>query len=669
MSEPTALTGTGAESILKPLGDVAHMAGAAVGAERPLAGPISRPFLANICGPLDVKRIPAECLPELASEIREKINATVQVTGGHLASNLGVTDLTVALHRVFDFSHDRLVFDVGHQTYPHKLLTGRFSQFHTLRQKEGISGYPNPSESSFDLFMTAHAGTAVSSTLGLAVGDHMQKKDSHCIAVVGDGALTAGLVFEAMNNAGWLKEDILVILNDNEHSISPITGALSATCANIRAHHFFRDAKAKGKELLERIPYVGKDVERIAEQAFDAFSRAAHAPGAIFLDLGFRYYGPVDGHDIDGLVRWLTEMKSVKGPKLLHIVTKKGAGLPWAEKDAVTWHGAKPYEVQGAEARIKKSSTPTPPSYTKVISEAILKCAKTDEKIVAITAAMREGTELLSFQKAFPKRYFDVGICEQHAVCFAAGLAKSGIHPIACIYSSFLQRAVDQLMHDVSLQDGLPVVFCIDRAGVVGDDGPTHGGVFDLAYMRAFPFFVLMAPKDQPEAEAMVEWAVKARKPVAIRYPRDNVPAQPLSPALLPIEMGKGEVLRRGEKVALLAYGATVVHALDAAVLIEKNKGAKITVANARFCKPFDTALLTDLVNTHDRVITVEDHQLMNGFGTAALETASELGLDARKLQRLGIADKYIPHGPRKWQLQQCGLDAESIAKSVNAAL
>ena len=669
MSDPTALTSTGASSadkLLRPLEDVAHKAGAAVGAERSLTGcPIARPFLRNLTGPQDVKKIPAEYLPELASEIREKINSTVQVTGGHLSSNLGVTELTIALHRVFDFNTDRLVFDVGHQVYPHKLLTGRFDQFHTLRQKEGISGYPNPAESHYDLFMTAHAGCAVSSTLGLAVGDHMQGKPSQCIAVCGDGALTAGLVFEAMNNAGWLKEDMLVILNDNEHSISPITGALSATCANLRANHFIRNAKAKGKELLERIPYVGKDVERFAEQAIDAVSRAAHAPGSIFLDLGFRYYGPVDGHDIDGLIRWLTEMKTVKGPKLLHIVTKKGAGLPWAEKDAVTWHGAKPYEVQGSEALIKKSTTPTPPSYTKVISEAILKQAKGDEKIVAITAAMREGTELLNFQKTFPKRYFDVGICEQHAVTFAAALAKTGIHPIACIYSSFLQRAVDQLMHDVSLQDGLPVVFCIDRAGVVGDDGPTHGGVFDLAYMRSFPHFVLMAPKDQVEAEAMVDWAVKSAKPVGIRYPRDNVPAAPLTPVFKAIEMGKGEVLRRGEKVALLAYGAMVVHALEAADKIAKQTGLNVTVANARFCKPFDQELLADMVNNHERVITIEDHQLMNGFGSAALETASDLGLDARKIKRMGIGDHYVQHGPRKWQLAKIGLDADGITKFV----
>jgi 1-deoxy-D-xylulose-5-phosphate synthase len=623
--------------------------------------------LKHINGSEDVKKIPSAYLPELAAEIRAKINETVQVTGGHLSSNLGVTELTIALHRVFDFKTDRLVFDVGHQVYPHKLLTGRFERFHTLRQTHGIAGYPHPAESEYDLFHTSHAGCAVSSTLGLAVGDHMQNKNTSCIAVVGDGALTAGLVFEAMNNAGYLKEDMLVILNDNEHSISPITGALSATCANIRAHHFFRDAKAKGKVLLEKIPYVGKDVERIAEQAFDAVQRAAHAPGSIFLDLGFRYYGPVDGHDVEGLIRWLTELKTVKGPKLLHVVTKKGAGLPWAEKDAVNWHGAKPYEVQGSEAKVKKSSTPTPLSYTEVVSNAIVKLAKTDEKIVAITAAMREGNNLLPFQKAYPKRYFDVGICEPHAVCFAAALAKSGIHPIACIYSSFLQRAMDQLMHEVSLQDGLPVVFCIDRAGVVGDDGPTANGVFDLAYMRALPFFVLMSPKDQPEAEAMLEWAIKVRKPVGIRYPRDTVPAKPLSPVLNPIELGKGEVLRRGEKVAILAYGEMVVHALTAADNVEKQTGLKITVANARFCKPFDTALLSDMVNNHDRVITVEDHQLMNGFGSAALEVASELGLDTRKIKRLGIPDRFIDHGSRKWQLAQCGIDADGITKAILA--
>lgn len=669
MSDHVTLTGTGAhsaEDILKPLGEAAHKAGAAVGAERSMVNcPIARPFLKHISGPADVKKIPAELLPELAAEIREKINATVQITGGHLSSNLGVTELTIALHRVYDFAKDRLVLDVGHQVYPHKLLTGRFEQFHTLRQQGGISGYPNPQECpEYDMFMTAHAGCAVSSGLGLAVGDHMQGKNNHCVAVVGDGALTAGLVFEALNHAGDLKEDMLVILNDNGCSIAPTTGALSATCSDIKASHLFKQVKGKGKELLERIPYVGKEIEHIAEQALEAVSRAANAPGSIFLDLGFRYYGPVDGHDIDSLVRWLTEMKSVKGPKLLHVVTKKGHGLPWAAKDPYTWHGAKPYEVEGSEAKVKKGA-PTPPAYTKVISDAVINVAKKDEKLVAITAAMPDGTGLINFQKVFPKRYFDVGICEQHAVSFAAALAKTGIHPVACIYSSFLQRAVDQLMHEISLQDGLPVVLCIDRAGVVGDDGPTHGGVFDIAYMRSFPFFTLMAPKDQPEAEAMVDWAVKSRKAVAIRYPRDNVPAQPLSKELKPIEWGKGEILRRGEKTAILAYGAMVVHGVEAADILEKKHGQKITVANARFAKPFDTELLKDLVSTHDRIITVEDHQLQNGFGSAALEEANNLGLDTRKIVRLGIPDRYVAHGPRKWQLANAGIDADHIVKAA----
>jgi len=669
MSDHAALTGssTASDNLLKPFEDAAHKAGAAVGAERPMIDcPIARPFLRNLVNAEDVKRIPMEYLGELAQEIREKINQTVQVTGGHLSSNLGMVELTIALHRVYDFRKDRLVLDVGHQVYPHKLLTGRFAKFHTLRQQGGLSGYPNPHESEYDLFMTAHAGCAVSSALGLAVGDHFLGKNSHAVAVVGDGALTAGLVFEALNHAGDVKEDMLVILNDNGCSIAPTTGALSATCSNIKTSHFFKNVKSRSKEILEKIPVVGKDVERFAEQAFEAMSRAAHAPGSIFVDLGFRYYGPVDGHDTETLIRWLTEMKSVKGPKLLHVVTKKGHGLPWAAKDPYTWHGAKPYEVEGSEAKVKKGA-PTPPAFTKVVSDAVINVARHDEKLIAITAAMPDGTGLVNFQKVFPKRYFDVGICEQHAVCFAAALAKSGVHPVAFIYSSFLQRAIDQLMHEISLQDGLPVVLCIDRAGVVGDDGPTHGGVFDLAYMRAFPFFTLMAPKDQPEAEAMVEWAVKSNKAVAIRYPRDNVPAQPLTATLKPIEWGKGEIIQRGEKVAVLAYGAMVVHAVEAAAIVEKKSGQKITVANARFCKPFDAELLKDLMNTHDRVITVEDHQLMNGFGTAALEEANAMGLDGRKISRLGIPDRFVQHGPRKWQLADCGIDAESIAKCALA--
>ena len=654
-----------------------------MGAERPIVEcPIARPFLEHIKGPEDVKKIPPVYLGELAAEIREKIDETVQRTGGHLSSNAGVTELTIALHRVFDFSKDRLVFDVGHQVYAHKLLTGRQARFRTLRQKGGISGYPSPRESPYDLFVTGHAGCAVSSVLGLAVGDHAQGKAGQFVAVVGDGAFTSGMVFEAMNHAGAVKEDVLVVFNDNGCSISPTTGALSATCSDIRAIHFFNEWRARGKGILEKIPYVGKDVERMAEQALKAISHATHAPGAIFLDLGFQYFGPVDGHDIDTLVRWLTEMKSLKGPKLLHVVTRKGYGLPWAAKDPTKWHGAGPYEVDGEEADFL-AGAPAPPSFTKVVSEVLISQARADEKVVAITAAMPDGTGLASFQKVFPKRYFDVGICEQHAVCFAAALAKSGLKPVVCIYSSFLQRAYDQLMHDISLQEGLPVLLCIDRAGLVGDDGPTHHGGFDIAFIRSLPHFVLAAPKDQLETEALLKWALASGKPVALRYPRDSVPAIPLGSSVLlpegrvpdeqcaalckPIELGKGEILLRGEKVAVLAYGAETAHAMEAAAMLRLRSGLRITVANARFCKPFDAALLAELLTNHERVITVEDHALMGGFGSVALEEASLLGLDARKLVRLGIPDRYIEHGTRKWQLAQCALDAEGIAKAVLA--
>ncbi|MFH0940134.1 MAG: 1-deoxy-D-xylulose-5-phosphate synthase [Planctomycetota bacterium] len=668
MSVSGRTTVQSAESVLKPLEEVAHKAGAAVGVERPnLPCPIPRPFLKHIADSADVKKIPMAYLPELAAEIRQKIDQTVQQTGGHLASNLGVTELTIALHRVFDFPHDRLIFDVGHQIYPHKLLSGRYHQFETLRQKNGISGYPNPHESEYDIFTTGHAGCAVSSALGISVGDRLMGRSRRCVAVVGDGALTSGLVFEALNHTGELKEDLLVILNDNGISISPTTGALSATCSNIRANHLFQHATTKGKALLEKIPYVGNKVEKLAEHALEAVNRATQTtPGAIFMDLGFHYYGPVDGHDIEMLARWLTEMKTIKGPKLLHVVTRKGYGLPWAAKDPIAWHGARPYEVEGTEARVKEGA-PTSPPYTKIISDAIVNLARTNEKIVAITAAMPDGTGLASFQKAFPKRYFDVGICEQHAISFAAALARSGLHPIACIYSSFMQRSVDQVMHEISLQDGLPVVLCLDRAGLVGDDGPTHHGIFDIAYMRSFPFMTLISPKDQPEAEAMVQWAVASGLPVAIRYARENVPSRPLAETLNPIQLGKGEIVRHGEKVAVLGYGSEVAQAMVAATMIEKQNGLKITVANARFCKPFDGQLLAELIATHDRVITAEDHQLMGGFGCAALETANDLGIDARKISRLGIPDRYIQHGPRAWQLAQCGLDAEGIVRAALA--
>ena len=669
MNNPGALSSKteAADNLLKPFEEAAHKAAGAIGAEA-LPCDIQEPFLNHIKGHDEVIKIPMTLLPKLAHEIRTKIHETISQTPGHFASNLGVVELTIALHRAYDFRKDRLVLDVGHQGYPHKMLTGRANQFHTLRQENGLCGYPHPHENpEYDLFNTSHAGCAVSSILGLAVADRKLGRSTHCVAVVGDGAMTAGVVFEALNHSGHLKEDLLVIFNDNGCSISQNTGALSATCSNIKKSGMFKKAREKGRELLERIPYVGRDMEKFAHDVMGAASHLTHSPGAMFLDLGFQYYGPVDGHDFESLQEWLAEMKSVKGPKLLHVITQKGRGFPWSETDPVTWHGGKPYDVKGETAIFKKPSQPKPPDYYQVISDAVVESAREDLKIVAITAAMEEGTGLVKFHKAHPERYFDVGICEQHAVCFAAAMAKGGLKPVACIYSSFLQRAVDQLMHDISLQDGLPVVLCLDRAGLVGDDGPTANGVFDLAYMRAFPFFVLMAPKDGREATEMVRWALKQNKPIAIRTPKENVPTEPLAKEFIPIELGKGEIVRRGENIAFLAYGAMVVQAIHAADKLEKERGVKVTVANARFCKPFDSELLANLVNSHDRVITVEDHQLMNGFGSAALEAANELGLDTRKIRRLGIPDRFIAHGSRKWQLAQCGLDADGLVKAAVA--
>ena len=656
-----------ADSLLKT---AAHKAAGALGAEAvDIPCEIPEPLLDHIKGHDEVKKIPMALLPKLAQEIRTKIHETISQTPGHFASNLGVVELTIALHRVFDFRKDRLVLDVGHQGYPHKMLTGRAHLFHTLRQENGLCGYPHPHENpEYDLFNTSHAGCAVSSILGLAVADRKLGRHNKCVAVVGDGAMTAGLVFEALNHSGHLKEDLLVVFNDNGCSISQNTGALSATCSRVRKTGIFKKARQKGKALIESIPYVGKDVEKFAEGVFGAASHLTHSPGALFLDLGFQYFGPVDGHDFESLHEWLEEMKQHPGPKLLHVITQKGRGFPWSEQDPVTWHGGKPYEVRGDTAFFKKPAKPKPPDYYQVISGAVVDAAKENPKIVAITAAMAEGTGLAKFLEAFPERYYDVGICEQHAICFSAAMAKGGLKPVACIYSSFLQRAVDQLMHDISLQDGLPVVLCLDRAGLVGDDGPTANGVFDLAYMRALPFFVLMAPKDGAEAAAMVHWAVKQNSPIAIRTPKEGVPAEPLTPEVAPLQLGKGEILRQGQKVALLAYGAEVVQALRAAEKIEKESGLRITVANARFCKPLDGELVESLLTTHERVFTLEDHQLLNGFGSAVLEEANLRGLDTRKLTRLGIPDRFIPHGSRSWQLKQCGLDAESIAAAVTHA-
>jgi len=646
----------------------AHKAAQVLGAEaEDIPCDIPEPFLAHIKGHDEVRKIPHALLPKLALEIRQKIHETIQKTPGHYASNLGVVELTIALHRSFDFRKDRLVLDVGHQGYPHKMLTGRAHLFHTLRQENGLCGYPHPKECpEYDLFNTSHAGCAVSAVLGLAVADRKLSRDTQVVAVVGDGAMTTGITYEALNNAGHLKENVLVILNDNGCSISVNTGALSATCSSIRKSPVFNSVRSKGKELIERIPYVGKNIEKFAHDVFGTASHLTHQPGAIFLDLGFKYYGPVDGHDTQALEEWFEFLKHEKGPKLLHVITQKGRGFAWSEQDPVTWHGAKPYEVkEDGTAVFKKPAAPKPPDYYQVVSSAIVEAAKQNDKILGITAAMEEGTGLAKFHKEIPERFYDVGICEQHAIAFAASLAKGGLKPVACIYSSFLQRAMDQLMHEISLQDGLPVVICLDRAGLVGDDGPTANGVFDLAYMRALPHFVLIAPKDAEEAKAMVNWAVAQNFPVAIRTPKEATPEQSLTESFKPLVLGKGEIVRQGEKVAILAYGAMVAQAVKAAEFIEKKTGLKITVANARFAKPIDGELVEQLVKTHDRVITAEDHQLMNGFGSAVLEECCTRGLDTRKLQRIGIPDAFVAHGSRSWQLKQCGMDAESIAQRV----
>ncbi|MCW8131726.1 MAG: 1-deoxy-D-xylulose-5-phosphate synthase [Planctomycetota bacterium] len=650
-----------ADELLKT---AAHRAAEALGAQAAdIPCEIAEPFLAHIKGHDEVKRIPMALLPKLAQEIRNKIHETIQQTPGHYASNLGIVELTVALHRVFDFRRDRLVLDVGHQGYPHKMLTGRAHLFHTLRQENGLCGYPHPKECpEYDLFNTSHAGCAVSSVLGLAVADRKLERDTNLVAVVGDGAMTTGITYEALNNAGHLKENMIVILNDNGCSISVNTGALSATCSAIRKSGMFNSVRSKGRELIEKIPYVGRDVEKFAANVFGAASHLTHSPGAIFLDLGFKYYGPVDGHDFHALHEWLEFLKHEKGPKLLHVITQKGRGFAWSETDPVTWHGAKPYEVkEDGTAVFKKSSKPKPPDYYQVVSSAVVEAAKQDEKILGITAAMEEGTGLAKFHKEIPERFFDVGICEQHAVAFAAALAKGGMKPVACIYSSFLQRAMDQLMHEISLQDGLPVVVCMDRAGLVGDDGPTANGVFDLAYMRALPHFVLMAPKDGQEATEMVHWAVKQNLAIGIRTPKESVPSEPFTKEFRPLELGKGEIVRQGEKVAFLAYGAMVAQSMKAAEILEKQHGLKVTVANARFCKPLDGELVEQLMKTHDRVITAEDHQLMNGFGSAVLEECCNRGLDTRKVVRVGIPDQFIAHGARPWQLKQCGMDPDTL--------
>lgn len=616
-------------------------------------------LLRQVNSPTDLRHLSYRQLAQLAAEIREALCRLLGHRSAHFASNLGVVELTLALHRVFDFRQDRLIWDTGHQSYPHKLVTGRYPRFHTIRTKGGLMGYPNPAESPFDLLMTGHSGTSVSTALGLRVGDELLEGPSsprYSVAVVGDGAFGCGVVFEAVNHAAGMKKGrFIVVLNDNKMSIGPRVGGLAEYLDRLRMTHFYRGLKHEIQRILSHVPILGDPVERFLEQARNAL-KAGLLGGMLFEELGFHYLGPVDGHNIRQLERYLRLAQQCDRPVLLHVVTKKGFGFKPAEEDPITFHAPAPFSRRnGTEVVLKSSDRIT---YTQVARDTIFAVMAENPRVVVITAAMCEGNMLEPVRDHFPHRFFDVGICESHAVAFAAGLAKAGLIPIVDIYSTFLQRSYDQIFQEVALQP-LPVVFCMDRAGVVGPDGPTHHGVFDIAYLRHLPNMVVVAPGDGAELALAIRWAVQSGKPVAIRYPK--APAENLSRQPLPFELGRAEILRQGTDGAVVVYGSLLPAAERACRRLEE-LGIHLTLVNARFAKPLDPRIV-DLVAIQPFVVTVEEGCLQGGFGSAVLEAANEAGVDTRNIKRLGIPDRFVEHGERDELLTDLGLSAEGIAQ------
>ncbi|HEY5427036.1 MAG TPA: 1-deoxy-D-xylulose-5-phosphate synthase [Candidatus Tumulicola sp.] len=621
----------------------------------------------KIASPADVKRLSRTQIDRLASEIREMLVSTCTANGGHLAPNLGVVELTLALHRVLNLPHDKLVWDVSHQTYVHKILTGRRDRFSTIRKGGGLSGFAMRSESEYDPFGAGHASTSVSSALGMAHARDLTGGDATVIAVIGDGALTGGLAYEALNNAGALKSQFTVILNDNEMSIAPNVGSIASYLSVLRTKPFANFARKTGKLVLDRIPLGGAAKKAIesAELGAMRFISPTEKTAVIFEELGFRYIGPVDGHNFDALVDALRTAKAFDRPTLLHVRTVKGKGYEPAERDSRTFHGigANAFEPSNGT---KKTSAGARPKFQDVFGDAMIAVAEKDPRVVGITAAMPDGTGLSKFAKHFPERYFDVGIAEAHGVCFAAGLASSGLRPVCAIYSTFLQRAYDQIVHDVVVQN-LPVVFCMDRAGFVGDDGPTHMGLYDIAYLRTLPNVTLMAPRCEAELQPMLEHALSLGGPAAIRYPRGSTSGKHDEP-VAPIVHGKAEVLRRGRGVAMLAYGNTVDIALDAYDLLraseDRDEANLPTVVNARFAKPLDEALVLDLARDHDHVITLEEHSVAGGFGSVVAEFVSDRGLTLG-VERIGVANVLVQHDSQDKQRAMFGLSAPAVAARV----
>jgi 1-deoxy-D-xylulose-5-phosphate synthase len=605
-------------------------------------------LLNSIRSPAELRALDRRQLPELSRQLREFLLESVSRTGGHLSSNLGTVELTVALHYVFNTPRDRLVWDVGHQTYAHKILTGRRERMGTLRQYGGVAGFPRRDESEYDTFGTAHSSTSISAALGMAVAAHMKGDDRRVVAIIGDGAMTAGMAFEALNNAGAMDANLLVVLNDNDMSISENVGALNNYLARLMSGRFYAAARKTSEKVLGVMPPVLELAKRAEEHV-----KGMVTPGTLFEEFGFNYIGPIDGHNLDALISTLTNLKKLDGPQFLHVVTRKGKGYEPAEGDPILYHGVTKFVP--ADGITPKP--PARPAYTQIFGDWLCDMAALDARLIGITPAMREGSGLVRFSQEYPERYFDVGIAEQHALTFAAGLACEGAKPVVAIYSTFLQRAYDQLIHDICIQN-LPVLFAIDRAGLVGADGPTHAGSFDLTYLRCLPNMIVMAPSDENECRQMLYTGFKIDAPVAVRYPRGSGPGVAIEKGMHALPLGKGEIRRRGEKTAILSFGALLKPCLDA--------GEKLnaTVANMRFVKPLDEDLIRELAQGHTHLVTVEENTVLGGAGSGVLEILEKLGVQKKVLQ-LGLPDRFVDHGDPAKLLTECGLDAEGIRQSI----
>ena len=608
-------------------------------------------LLARITSPAELRKLDRAELPQLARELHAFLLASVAATGGHLSSNLGTVELTIALHYAYDTPHDRIVWDVGHQTYAHKVLTGRRDAMAKLRQEGGPSGFPRRDESEYDTFGTAHSSTSISAALGMAAAARLAGEARHVVAVIGDGAMSAGMAFEALNNAEGA--DLLVILNDNEMSISEPVGALNNYLAKVLSSRLYNTVRRGGKEVLGRLPGPAREIAKRAEEHM----KGMVLPGTLFEEFGFNYIGPIDGHDLDLLVPTLQNVRKLRGPQFLHVVTRKGHGYPRAEADPILYHGVGKFDpAVGIVAK-----PPAAPSYTHVFGDWLCDMAAVDPRLVAITPAMREGSGMVAFSRRFPDRYHDVGIAEQHAVTFAAGLASEGMRPVVAIYSTFLQRAYDQLIHDVALQN-LPVTFAIDRAGLVGADGATHQGAFDLTFLRCLPNLTVMAPSDEDQCRRMLTTAFRLGTPAAVRYPRGIGPGAAIDPALSSLPVGEAAIVRRSQarRIAILAFGAPLAAARAAAERLDA------TVADMRFVKPLDVATTLELARTHDAIVTVEENVIAGGAGSAVAEALAAAGI-ALPILHLGLPDVFVDHGDTATLLAACGLAAEGIVRAVEA--